>query len=116
MVNRDDTLDDLFFALAHGIRREMVSRLARGPMTVSELAQPFEVSAPAITKHLKVLERAGLIRRQHQGRVHHCNFECEAMAPAALWIERHKASPSPQHDALEGFLAQVQRAVAENEE
>ena len=75
-----DRLDRTFAALADPTRRAMLARLSRGGATVTTLAAPFKTSLPAVSKHLKVLEKAGLIRRDIQGREHHCSLE-----PRPLW-------------------------------
>ena len=71
-------------ALADSTRRAILARLSRGSATVSELAEPFEVSLPAISKHLKVLERVGLLTRDIEGRIHRCRLEAQGMKAAAL--------------------------------
>src|SRR3954469_16830648 len=80
-------LDLAFGALAHPIRRGILARLSTGEATIAELARPFKVSAPAITKHMKVLEEAGLLSRKKQGRVHRCRLEERRMKQAQAWIE-----------------------------
>lgn len=91
MVNyRDSDLDAVFLALADPTRRGMVDRLSRGPATVGELGRPFSVTKPAVTKHVKALESAGLIRREREGRFHRCVLVLETMRRAEEWIERHR--------------------------
>jgi len=87
MVN--DELNRVFQALAHPVRRAMLERLSEGPASVGELAAPHAMSAPAISKHLRVLETAGLIHRSHSGRVHHMHLQPGALADATRWIQRH---------------------------
>ena len=91
MVTTHRQLDQTFAALADPTRRAILARLARGGATVGELAQPFRVSRPAISKHLRVLERAGLVRRAREGRVSRCELNAAAMRGAAEWIERYRA-------------------------
>ncbi len=101
----DDTLDRTFSALAHPIRRAILTRLARGESaSVSELAQPFDVSLMAISKHLKVMEVAGLIRREKDGRVHRCSFDPSAIDAASHWIEVHRHYWEQQLDSLAAYL------------
>ncbi len=100
-----DSLDRTFGALAHPIRRSILTRLAeRGPASIGELAEPFEVSLMAISKHLKVMEGAGLVVRRKDGRVHRMRFDPEAMEQASEWIERHRAFWEQQLDGLARYL------------
>ncbi len=105
MVNQQqDDLSSAFHALADPTRRAILARLAAGEAPVGELARPFAMSAPAITKHLKVLERAGLIRRRVEGRVHHCRLEAGPLSQAQGWIEEHRAIWERQFDRLARYL------------
>ncbi len=97
-------LDDIFAALSDPIRRGIVARLTQGPSSVTELGAPFDVSAPAISKHLAVLERCGLIERWKVGRVHYCRVVAQPLAQAAAWIEHHRAFWQRQLDALAEYL------------
>jgi DNA-binding transcriptional ArsR family regulator len=85
-----DRLDAVFMALADPTRRAIVRRLSGGECSVSQLAEPFDVSLPAVTKHLKVLERAGLLEHHKVGRVRRCRLVPEAMAQADEWIARYR--------------------------
>jgi DNA-binding transcriptional ArsR family regulator len=89
MVTNSRQLDLTFGALADPTRRAILARLALGESTVGDLAEPFRVSRPAISKHLRVLERAGLVRREREGRVSRCELDADAMRDAAEWIERY---------------------------
>jgi DNA-binding transcriptional ArsR family regulator len=101
----DEQLDRTFGALAHPIRRAILTRLARdGSASVSELAEPFDVTLMAVSKHLKVMEEAGLIRREKDGRVHRCSFDPEPIAEANAWIEMHRTYWTQQLDALAAWL------------
>lgn len=91
MVNSIDTLDRTFGALSDRTRRAILQRLSRGEATVSQLAAPFDMSMPAITKHLNVLERAGLIQRQRDGRMKRCSIRAEGMKPAKDWLSSQTA-------------------------
>ncbi|MBI3549248.1 MAG: winged helix-turn-helix transcriptional regulator [Elusimicrobia bacterium] len=108
MVNNSGRQLDLAFgALAHPIRRGILARLSMGEASVAELAKPFKVSAPAITKHMKILEAAGLLSRTKQGRVHRCRLEQRRMRQAQAWIEKHRAFWNAKLDALELYLKET---------
>jgi DNA-binding transcriptional ArsR family regulator len=100
----DDALDDIFAALSDPIRREIVAQLTRGPCSVTQLSAPFDVSAPAISRHLNVLERTGLIERWKKGRVNYCRLVPDPLTHAAYWIEHHKAFWARQFDSLADYL------------
>jgi DNA-binding transcriptional ArsR family regulator len=97
-------LDAVFGALSDPIRRGMLAQLAQGLCSVSELGKPFPVSAPAISKHLSVLERSGLIERWKVGRVHFCRLITAPLQQAGDWIAQHQAFWESQLDALENYL------------
>lgn len=100
-------LSPLFAALADPTRRAIVARLAEGDASVKALAEPFALSGPAITKHLKVLEGVGLISRRREGQLRPCHLEPEALAPAAAWIEQYRAMWEAQLDRLGAHLQAV---------
>ena len=105
MVNYSQRQLDLAFgALSHPIRRGILARLATGESTVSQLARPFKVSAPAISKHMRVLEQAGLLSRRKLGREHRCRLEERRMRQAQAWIERQRRFWNERLDALERYL------------
>jgi DNA-binding transcriptional ArsR family regulator len=97
-------LDATFSALADPTRRAILARLARGEAMVTELAAPFAMSLPAISKHLRVLESAGLLHREIDGRIHRCRLAANPMKDAAGWIEQYRAFWETQFDALEKYL------------
>ena len=97
-------LDLVFGALADPTRRAMISRLARGESTVTALATPFRISLPAVSKHLKVLERAGLVRRTVAGRVHHCALVAAPLDQATEWVRYHRRFWADRLDALDTLL------------
>jgi DNA-binding transcriptional ArsR family regulator len=103
-------LSPLFSALADPTRRAILERLSEGEAPVKELAAPFDLSGPAITKHLNVLERAGLISRGRDGQLRPCRFEPHALAPAADWIERYRAMWDERLDRLDSYLKSVTSA------
>ena len=105
MVNHvERRLDLAFGALSHPIRRGILARLSSGEATVSELARPFKVSAPAISKHMRILEQAGLMSRRKQGREHRCRLEERQMRHAQAWIERQRKFWNERLDVLERYL------------
>jgi DNA-binding transcriptional ArsR family regulator len=109
MVNSQRHLDLAFGALAHPIRRGILARLASGEATVAQLAKPHKVSAPAITKHLHILEEAGLLKRRKQGREHHCRLEAERLKAAEDWIELQRKLWNDRLDSLERYLKEIQK-------
>lgn len=104
MVTNGPHLDAVFGALADSTRRAILARLAQGDSTVGELAAPFDVSRPAISKHLRVLERAGLVRRTPEGRMSRCELDAGPMREAADWVERYRKFWEAQLDRLKGYL------------
>jgi DNA-binding transcriptional ArsR family regulator len=97
-------LDKTFHALAHPIRREMLAHLTHKRFSVLEMAHQFDLSLNGVSKHLKVLEQAGLIRREIKGRTHYCFLEAERLREAAEWLEYYQRFWEQQLDALESFL------------
>ncbi len=98
------SLDLLFSALSDPIRRAILARLAEGEATVGDLARPFSVSLPAISKHLRVLERAGLLERRIEGRVHRCRLQPRPLKDAVDWLAEYRQFWERQLDALEAYL------------
>ncbi len=91
MLNQGSAqLDQTFQALAHPVRRAIVERLAAGPATVSELAEPHAMSLPAISQHLRVLQRAGLLEQQRDGRLRRCTLAAAPLADAFGWLVRYR--------------------------
>ena len=105
MVNqRDERLDGVFYALSDPTRREILGRLAEGEATVKELASPFDMSLPAVSKHLKVLERAGLLVRQVDGRTHRMSLQPDGLKTASEWVDHYRRFWDAQLDRLSAFL------------
>ena len=104
MVEYQATLDRTFTALGDATRRAILSRLARGPMTVTAVAVPFAMSLAAVSKHLRTLEAAGLVRREVRGREHHLSLEAAPLREAARWTERYRAFWEARMDALDAYL------------
>jgi len=98
---RSNVLDQVFAAVADPTRRAILDVLARGPAKVTEIARPFPVSLNAISKHIKTLERAGLIRREVVGREHYCHLEPRPLRRATAWLEHYHAFWEARLDALE---------------
>ena len=103
-----DQLSLTFAALADPTRRAILSRLAAGEASVTELAEPFQMSLPAITKHLKVLERAGLISRGKQAQWRPCRLEAKPLSEAADWVERYRQFWEESFDRLDDYLKELQ--------
>jgi len=108
MVNYQASLDGTFGALADPTRRAMLARLALRETSVTELARPFPISLPAVSKHLRVLEDAGLLVRRKQGRVHICRIGPEPLKSAGEWIGRYRQFWEERLDSLERYLGQAQ--------
>ena len=98
------TLDDTLIALADPTRRAILQRLSRGEARVTELAAPFDISLNSVSKHIRILERAELVKRRVSGREHFLAFNPEPLESAAQWIERHRAFWTGRLDALEAAL------------
>jgi DNA-binding transcriptional ArsR family regulator len=105
-----DYLDATFAALADPTRRDILARLALGESTVSDIAAPYRMSLNATSKHLKVLEKAGLVTRRIEGRVHHISLNPEPLRTAAEWLDHYRAYWEQRLDALEEFLARKKGA------
>jgi DNA-binding transcriptional ArsR family regulator len=110
VILTDDRLDATFTALADPTRRAIVARLAAGDATVNELAAPFDMSLPAISKHLKVLERSGLISRTRHAQFRPCHLEWDALDSATAWIEENRRIWSERFDKLDQHLRRIQAA------
>jgi len=104
----EQQLDATFAALADPTRRAILARLAQGEASVSELAQPFAMSQPAISKHLKVLERAGLIRRGRDAQRRPALIEAKPLQEANMWIERYRSLWEASFQRLDGLLDELQ--------
>jgi len=105
----DENLSTTFAALADPTRRAILARLTSGAASVTELARPFEMSMPAISKHLKVLERAGLITRGREAQWRPCRLEAGPLRDVAGWLERYRRFWTESFDRLDDYLREVQR-------
>jgi DNA-binding transcriptional ArsR family regulator len=102
-----DHLSTTFAALADPTRRAILARLASGECSVTELAEPFEMSMPAVSKHLRVLERAGLIARRREAQWRPCRLEAAPLKEVADWTERYRAIWEQRFDRLETYLQEL---------
>lgn len=109
MVKYESPLDATFAALAHPARRSMLARLGKGEATVGELARPLAMSLPAVTKHLKVLERAKLIRRGKKAQWRPCRLQEAPLNTASDWIEEQRKAWEARLDRLEDYLRSLQK-------
>lgn len=111
MQTEIDTLSLTFGALADPTRRAMLARLAQGPATVKDLAEPFTISMPAISKHLKVLEQAGLIERGREAQWRPAQLKAEPLKDASEWLEHYRQNWEENFDRLEAYLRQLQEEL-----
>ena len=115
MQTAADQLSVTFAALADPTRRAILARLAAGEATVTELAAPFDVSLPAISKHLKVLQRAGLIEQGRQAQWRPCRLTPEPLRDAADWVGQYRRHWEQSLDRLDAYLKQIQGKGAPND-
>ena len=104
-MNNHAQLDRSFLALSHPARRTILERLARGPATVGDVSSGLRISKPAVTKHLKVLEEAGALRRDVEGRRHRLHLQARPLEEASRWLEAHRSLWEAKFDAVERHLA-----------
>ena|SRR5437588_13079704 len=105
----EDRLTDTFAALANSTRRAILARLADGAATVNELAEPFALTLPAISKHIKVLERAGLVVRGQRAQYRPCALDAAPLAEVSTWAEQYRAVWEASFNRMDDYLAQLQR-------
>ena len=115
MLNESARLDLAFQALADPTRRGMLARLSRGPASVSELAQPYRMSLPAVLQHLQQLEASGLVRSVKKGRVRTCRLEPKALSKAEAWIAEQRELWEGRLDRLEDYLQTLKTKENESE-
>ena len=108
--SENETLSLTFAALADPTRRAMLGRLAQGPATVKELAEPFKISMPAISKHLKVLEHAGLIERGREAQWRPAQLQAAPLKDVSQWLESYRQNWEQNFDRLEDYLRTIHRA------
>ena len=104
-----DNLSNVLDAIAHPSRRAILDRLTRGPARVTEIAEPFDMSLNAVSKHLKVLESAGLIRREVQGREHFIEFQAEPLRLVSGWVHEYERYWTQRLDRLEAHFKRKKR-------
>ena len=109
MLKDSTRLNRAFQALADPARRGMLARLAKGPATVSELAEPLKMSLPGVMQHLKALEDSGLIRSEKKGRVRTCRLEPSVLAAAEQWLVDRRSEWEVRHDRFEEYVMTMKR-------
>lgn len=114
--NKSEQLDLIFQALSDATRRRILLQIAAKECTVGELAEPYRMTLAAVSKHLKVLEKAGLLRRTVDGRVHRCNLDAKPLAKAVDVIQEYQAFWGRQLDALDEFLKSAQETEKNKKE
>jgi DNA-binding transcriptional ArsR family regulator len=107
--SEEEALDRVFFALSDPMRRAILQRLDKGPALVSELAAPFDVSLQAVSRHIQVLVRAGLVAQERTGRIARCNLEAAPLMDAAVWLNRYTKYWQAQFDDLALILKGVSK-------
>ena len=108
-TDHEQELDLTFHALADPTRRAILARLAQGEATVNELAEPFDISLPAISRHLKVLERAGLISRGKDAQFRPCRLEPDGLREVHAWIDTYREHWEQRFDRLAAYLKQIEK-------
>lgn len=103
-MTRDTQLNETFAALAHPARRAMLARLARGDATVSELAKPLDMSLPAVSRHIRALEKAGLISQQVEAQFRRCSLKPEALTVAVSWADEQRALWQARFDKIDALI------------
>ncbi len=111
-----NTLDATFGALADPTRRSILERLIAGEASVTSLAEPFDMSLPAVSKHLRVLEKAGLLTQEKDGRVRRCRMDAGPMKEASVWVGRYRIFWEEQLDSLADYIEQMQSEEKEKED
>ncbi len=103
-----ETRRDVFQAMADPVRRDIIELLARKTLTVNEVADHFDISRPAISRHLKILEECGIVSVNKKGRIRYCRIEPKTLIPAFLWIDQYRSLWESRIDSLEDYLNQLQ--------
>ena len=109
MTIEEDRLDETFGALANSTRRAILARLAEGEATVNELAEPFALTLPAISKHIKVLERAGLVTRGRQAQYRPCALDAAPLERVSTWAEQYRPVWEARFDRMDEYLTELRR-------
>jgi DNA-binding transcriptional ArsR family regulator len=113
---KQDRLSSTFSALADPTRRSMLARLSRGEASVNELARPFKMSLPAVSKHLKVLEKAGLITRGRQAQWRPCRLDARKLKEVDDWVEQYRQLWEERFDRLDAYLKELQKEPKKGKE
>ena len=114
-MTKDDQLSRIFSALASSTRREILARLAHGEATVNELAEPFEMSLPAVSKHIKVLEQAGLVTQGQRAQYRPCTLDAEPLKEVAGWTNRYRHLWEESFDRMDDYLHELQTKERNND-
>jgi len=115
MRSDDDRLSQTFAALANSTRRAILARLAEGEATVNELAEPFNMSLPAISQHIKVLERAGLITQGQRAQYRPCTIDVTPLVEVSRWTERYRHIWEARFDRMDDYIYQLKNREKNNE-
>ena len=115
MRSDDDRLSQTFAALANSTRRAILARLASGEATVNELAEPFDMSLPAISKHIKVLERAGLITQGRKAQYRPCSIDATPLKEISKWTEQYRHIWEARFDRMDDYINQLNKTEKDNE-
>jgi DNA-binding transcriptional ArsR family regulator len=115
MRSDDDKLSQTFAALANSTRRAILARLAEGKATVNELAEPFDLSLPAISKHIKVLERAGLITQGQKAQFRPCTIDVTPLEEVSVWTEQYRHIWEARFDRMDDYINQLKNRENDNE-
>ena len=107
----DDRLDQAFAALADPVRRRIIARLSRGPATVNELAEPFDITKQAVSKHIQVLEHAGLVTRTRDAQRRPVHLDAAALEGLTAWIDRYRLDAERNYRRLDALLAQMTKTT-----
>ncbi|MBP6011459.1 MAG: metalloregulator ArsR/SmtB family transcription factor [Alphaproteobacteria bacterium] len=109
---QEELLDRVFFALSDPVRRAILMRLERGALLVSELAEPFDMSLQAVSRHIQVLVRAGLVKQERSGRISRCSLDVGPIYAAAVWLNRYSKYWQAQFDTLKAWLEKTSPRTA----
>lgn len=108
-IDHEKSLDLIFFALSDSVRRAILERVSENSLTVSEIAQPFDISMQAVSRHIQVLVRAGLVTQERTGRISRCHLEAAPIFNAAVWINQYSKYWQAQFDTLKGWIEDIDR-------
>lgn len=111
----EDRLSETFAALANSTRRAILARLAQGESNVGELAEPFDITLPAISKHLKVLERAGLVMRSQRAQFRPCTLDATQLEQVSTWAEQYRPAWEARFDRMDDYIRQLQEQGKDDE-